>query len=139
MQPPARPETLAPQTAMTRRPVFLGLHRIALPVGAVVSFLHRVSGVLLVAALAPLALLFERSLASPEGFAALLDAREGAAVRIVLVLLAWALGHHVLAGVRHLLMDAGVGWRLAAARRSARLVIAAGVAIAALAALGPAW
>jgi len=33
--------------------------------------------------------------------------------------LLWALLHHTLAGIRHLLLDGGVGWRLAAARRSA--------------------
>lgn len=38
---------------MNRRPVYFELHRLALPVGAVASFLHRLSGVLLVLAATP--------------------------------------------------------------------------------------
>lgn len=120
---------------MNRRPVFLDLRRIPQPIGAVASFLHRVSGVLLVIALLPAALLFARSLASAEGFDALRSALDGGLVRLALVLLAWALAHHVFAGIRHLLMDAGRGWRLTDARRSAWTVLVCGLAVAALAAI----
>ena len=53
---------------MDRRPVYFELHRLALPAGAVASFLHRLSGVLLVLALPVLAEAFGRSLAGPAGF-----------------------------------------------------------------------
>ena len=46
--------------------------------------------------------------------------------------LLWALVHHVLAGVRHLLMDVGVGSELVRARASARMVLIAAPALALL-------
>ena len=44
--------------------------------------------------------------------------------------LVWALAHHVLAGVRHLLTDFNVGSPLHPARRSAWVVNVAGAAVA---------
>ena len=38
--------------------------------------------------------------------------------------------HHVLAGIRHLLMDVGIGGELERARASARLVLIAAPALA---------
>ena len=55
-----------------------------------------------------------------------------------MVLLGWALAHHVLAGIRHMLMDAGLGWRLADARRSAWAVVVGSLAIGAVAAIAAA-
>ena len=112
------------------RPVFFDLFRIQFPVGSIASFLHRVTGVLLLLALPFLVLLFERSLASPEHFATLAATLGSPLARLLLIVLAWALAHHIFARLRHLAMDAGVGWRLASARRSAALVIAAGVLVA---------
>lgn len=124
---------------MTPRPVFFDLRRIALPIGAVASFLHRVSGILLVLALPPAAIGFERSLSDAAAFESARAALGSWPGRLALVLLAWALAHHVLAGVRHLLMDTGVGTRLPAARRSAALCLAAGGIAAAVAALFAWW
>jgi len=53
----------------------------------------------------------------------------------VLLLLAWALAHHLFAGIRHLLMDLHWGVNLHAARRSALVVAVA----AGLVALFTAW
>ena len=39
--------------------------------------------------------------------------------KCVMVILVWALAHHVLAGIRHMLMDVAVGSPLRMARRSA--------------------
>lgn len=107
-----------------RRPVFLSLARIRFPVGAVASIGHRISGVLLVLAL-PLGLLaLERSLEDGSGF----DAFTGW-MRLPAGVLAWACAHHVFAGVRHLLMDAGVGASLPAGRASAYAALIAGAAV----------
>lgn len=46
-----------------------------------------------------------------------------------MLLVVWALAHHVLAGVRHLLSDFRIGSPLRAARRSAWLVNFGGVAL----------
>ncbi len=73
--------------------------------------------------------LLDLSLRDPQGYA---DAGRLVGllpVKASLVLLAWAISHHALAGVRHLLMDNDVGSSLAVARSSAWLVNAGAVAI----------
>ena len=50
------------------------------------------------------------------------------------MILVWALAHHMLAGVRHLLTDFNVGSPLRLARRSAWLVNMGGVTVALFAA-----
>jgi succinate dehydrogenase / fumarate reductase cytochrome b subunit len=105
------------------RPVFLDIARIRFPVGAVASMGHRVSGVLLALALPFAVLALQRSL-------------EGQAVyfagwmRLPAALLAWAAAHHLFAGIRHLLMEAGIGSSLPSARRSAYAALIAAAVIA---------
>ena len=121
------------QVAPFQRPRFLDLTRIRFPIGAVCSFGHRVSGIALAVAVPLLAALFARSLQGAEGYAEAARWLAPLPVRAALVLVVWAFAHHLLAGVRHLLMDIGVGSVLATARASAWLVNLAGLAIAALA------
>ncbi len=113
---------LAERADLRRRGAFFNLAKIGFPVGAVASFLHRVSGVLLLFGLPLLVYLFHCSLAGPTEFAALAMYARAPWVRVLALVPVWALSHHVLAGVRHLLMDGGVGWQLQVARRSAWLV-----------------
>ncbi|HEX7329560.1 MAG TPA: succinate dehydrogenase, cytochrome b556 subunit [Casimicrobiaceae bacterium] len=117
-------------TPTSRRPYFLDLFRIRFPVGAVCSFGHRVAGVILAVALPALVYLLDRSLAGPQQYAAVVAWLHSVSGKAMLVLLAWALGHHVLAGVRHMLKDVDVGSSLTVARRSAWLALAGGGAIA---------
>jgi succinate dehydrogenase / fumarate reductase cytochrome b subunit len=113
------------------RPVTLPLMRLRLPVTGWVSFLHRISGVLLFLCL-PLALYaLERSLAGPEAFDEIRRQMTQPAARVLLLLAVWALAHHLFAGIRHLLMDLHVGVSLAAARRSAWAAAAGGGLVAA--------
>jgi succinate dehydrogenase cytochrome b subunit len=121
-----------------RRIVYLNLAQIALPVGALASILHRVSGVLLAVATPVVAWLLSRSLRSPEGFAQVAAWLGLPVVKALAVIFVWALAHHVLAGVRHLLSDIDVGSRLWYARRSAYFVNVGGIVIA-LAAAGALW
>lgn len=118
------------------RPVFLDLRAIRMPPGAVASILHRISGLLLFLAIPGLLWVLERSLAGPEGYATVHEAFGSWPVRLALVLLLWGLTHHLLAGLRFLLMDLGAGHALAAARASARVVTAAGLLGLAVAAWG---
>ncbi len=115
-----------------RLPVFLNLAAIRFPIGAIASIAHRVAGVLLFIALPIVALLLDASLRSEAGFAAVRDLLSSPFRVVTAALLSWALVHHVLAGVRHLLMDVGVGSELARARTSARLVLVAASALALL-------
>jgi succinate dehydrogenase / fumarate reductase cytochrome b subunit len=124
--------------AALHRPVFLDLTRIQMPVGALTSIGHRISGVVLVASVPIAVYLLGLSLCDEAGFAqvAALSTRLG--VKAAVVIGVWALAHHVLGGVRHLLSDFDIGSSLRAARRSAWFVNLAGVAVALLAA-GVVW
>ncbi len=119
---------------MTRQrdtaPKFLNLFEIRFPVGAIASIGHRISGVLLILALPLAAQALERSLHSEAEFRALLAMRASPWASIATAVVAWAIAHHLLAGIRHLLMDLGVGHRLAAARASAWFVNVAALAVA---------
>ncbi len=106
-----------------RSPVFLNLAQIRFPVGAIASIAHRVAGVLLFIALPVIALTLDVSLRTEAGFASVRDLLSSPFWLMAGSVLLWALVHHVLAGVRHLLMDVGVGSGLKQARTSARLVL----------------
>jgi len=101
------------------RPIFLDLLRIRFPVGAWASILHRITGVILVLAIPTALALMVYSARSPSHF------RQAAAwlgngwVDLVLALVLGAVTHHLLAGLRVLFMDMGIGTDLPAARRTA--------------------
>lgn len=120
------------------RPVFLDLRRIRFPVGAVASILHRLSGVLLIVAVPGALGLAEYSSRSAVHFRWVADVLDtsGAAVAGAAVLA--ALAHHLLAGVRVMLIDVGVGVALTTARRSALASLVA-AAVAGVLALGLLW
>lgn len=117
-------------------PKFLNLFQIRFPIGAIASIGHRVSGVVLLILLPLLAIGLDESLGSAEDFDALRDYLSGPLTTLLLLIVVWAAAHHVLAGVRHLLMDIGIGSGLAEARTSAWSVIVAALLIALVAALG---
>ncbi|WP_295388176.1 succinate dehydrogenase, cytochrome b556 subunit [uncultured Thiodictyon sp.] len=109
------------------RPVFLDLWRIKLPATGFVSILHRVSGVLMVLAIPVGAVLFDQAVSGPQGFAAATALLHHWLARLVLVLLAWSVIHHLFAGIRYLLLDLRIGLDRAPARRSAWIVMVAAV------------
>jgi succinate dehydrogenase / fumarate reductase, cytochrome b subunit len=111
------------------------LARYRLPVPGVLSILHRISGALMFLLLPLLLWLFDLSLHSGPGFQQLHDAADGWVTKAALALLAWALLHHLAAGIRYLLLDLDLGMDRAAARRSAWIVLVVSVPLAALAAL----
>ena len=106
------------------RPVYLNLFAIRMPLPAVVSILHRASGALLFVIGIPLAICTVQSaLASPEAWAQMRVTLASPLAKLVVVVLAWAFIHHLLAGIRHLLMDAHIGVELSGARQSAALTL----------------
>jgi succinate dehydrogenase / fumarate reductase cytochrome b subunit len=115
-------------------PVFLNLAKIQMPVGALTSIAHRIAGVLLAVATPFCIWLLDLSLQGPEGYAKVVATMDGVLVKCALVVSTWALTHHLLAGIRHLLSDIDIGSQLRAARRSAWLVNLGGAGAALLAA-----
>lgn len=114
------------------RPVFLDLRRIRLPVTGLVSILHRISGVLLFASLPFVVYLFDLSLRSQQGFAQAAALLHHGFVKIWAFLLLWSLLHHLVAGIRYLLIDFDIGVRLPVARASARGAIVSALVLAVL-------
>lgn len=114
------------------RPVNLDLGTISLPVTAKASILHRISGVFLVAAVAALLYALDLSLAGEDGFARVSALLGSPLVRLVLWAVLAGLIYHAVAGVKHLLMDFGVGETLEGGITGARVTFAlAGVLIVA--------
>ena len=114
----------------SRRPVFLNLTQIQMPVGALTSIGHRVSGVVLAASVPVAIYLFALSLRDEAGFGQVMAMFGRFAFKAAAVIAVWALAHHVLGGVRHLLTDFDIGSPLRAARRSAWFVNLAGIGVA---------
>ncbi len=108
-----------------KRPVYLNLVKICLPVGGVLSILHRATGAFLVLLL-PFALyILDRSLQDPSAFTeitARLVSMEG---RIAILIMVWAFTQHFMSGIRHLLLDIGIGDSKSAAQLIAWLAFAA--------------
>ncbi len=119
-------------SASNQRPVYLNLMQIRLPVPGVMSIGHRISGVAMILSIPYFVYLFGLSLSGPEGFAAAQASMQGIPVRLLLFLLAWGLMHHLLAGIRYLLLDVDVGVEKEPARASAWAVMIAAPVITAL-------
>ncbi|SDZ92070.1 succinate dehydrogenase, cytochrome b556 subunit [Microbulbifer marinus] len=105
------------------RPVNLDISTIKLPAAALVSILHRVSGVVLFAVVALLLWMLDTSLESEQGFADVAAAFNSIPAKLILWASLAALIYHLFAGVRHLLMDLGIGESLEGGRRSAVTVL----------------
>jgi succinate dehydrogenase / fumarate reductase cytochrome b subunit len=115
-----------------KRPVYLNLLQIRLPIGGVVSIIHRVSGFLLVL-LIPVALCtLQTSLESPMRFEEVRAFLASGIGRIAMLLALWVLVQHLYSGIRHLFMDIDVGVERPTARRSAWLTLAASIVTVAL-------
>lgn len=117
----------------SQRPVNLELTKFSFPLAAIVSILHRISGIFLFAGTAVLLWLLDASLASEERFLALQETLTQPLWQIVIWTVLAALAYHVVAGVRHLLMDVGIGDSLKGGRRSALLTLVLAVMLMILA------
>lgn len=92
-----------------KRPVNLDIGTIRLPITSYVSILHRVSGVILFFALAIFLWMLEGSLASEQSFNELGAMLANPNCQFIIWGSLAALAYHAIAGIRHLIMDFGVG------------------------------
>ncbi len=93
-----------------------------MPVTALASIAHRLAGLLLALLIPAMLYLLDLSLRGQVGFNQAIHWLRLDPVRLLLFIPIWALGHHLLAGLRYLLIDIGIGIELDTARYSARLV-----------------
>jgi len=106
-----------------QRPKNLNLLTIRLPVPALVSIMHRVSGALLFLSLPLWLLLIGFTLSGKAYFQLARFWLAMPVVKLILMLFAWAFFHHTCAGIRHLALDAHFGLRLRYARASSMMVL----------------
>ena len=117
----------------SQRPVNLDLRTIKLPITAYTSILHRISGVILFVGLAVLLYALDKSLASEEGFEQVKACMTSPLAKLVIWGLLSALLYHLVAGVRHLIMDMGIGETLEGGKLGSKIVIVISVVMIVLA------
>jgi succinate dehydrogenase / fumarate reductase, cytochrome b subunit len=106
-----------------QRPVHLNLFTIRFPITAIVSILHRLSGCFLFLLIPIFWGLWALSLKDVENFSRVKMWLDKPMIKFCLLPIAFALFHHFLAGVRHLIMDLGQAESLRAARVTAYAVL----------------
>lgn len=106
-----------------KRPMNLALGSMKYPPMAIASILHRISGLVLFL-LMPIMLYFlSLSLGSQTTFEELQRRLLHPCHKALLWAFSTAFIYHIFAGIRHLLMDMGIGEHLETGRRSALVVI----------------
>lgn len=115
-----------------QRPVNIDLTTIKMHPAANVSILHRISGVIMVFAIGILLWTLSLSLSSAEEFNQVKECLDGIFFKLIILGCLSALTFHVLAGVRHLLMDLGHFEELVSGNVTAKLVMVLWLVITAL-------
>jgi len=95
----------------------------SLPLPGITSLLHRISGVLLFAGVAVLLYMLQSSLVSEEGFNGVKECLQAPIAKLIVWAVVSALLYHFVAGVKHLLMDTGVGETLEGAKAGATITL----------------
>ena len=109
----------------SRRPVNLEISTIHFPLPAIMSILHRISGIIAFVGMGFLLYGLDQSLSGPAGFIAMADLMTHPLAKLVLWGVLSALAYHLVAGIRHLIMDMGVGETLEGGRLGARMTLGA--------------
>jgi succinate dehydrogenase / fumarate reductase cytochrome b subunit len=107
-----------------KRPVNLDIGTMRLPITAWASIAHRASGVFIFAGMALLLWGLDSSLRSPEGFAAVQGWLANPLVKLVVWAVVAGLIYHATAGLKHLVMDMGIGETMEGGVLGAQIVFA---------------
>ncbi len=107
------------------RPVFINLMQIRLPVSALISITHRLSGIYIFFITLPLALyLLYFSTKSYNDFILIQETLSNPNIISTFVTFSFLVyAYHILTGVRHLLQDIHIGESFSASKKSAYLVL----------------
>ena len=108
---------------MNNRPVNLDLRTIKMPLTAILSIIHRISGVILFIGMPILLWMLGKSLNSENDFLYLTSLLENILIKLIFIGILAALIYHVIAGVKHLFMDIGIGESEQGAKIATRLVL----------------
>jgi succinate dehydrogenase / fumarate reductase cytochrome b subunit len=124
---------------MSIKPVYINLFKIKLPISALLSISHRVSGMLIFFMVLPFsAYLFNILLASQDSFGLFIETYNSSIfLRTFVLFNVLIFEYHVIAGIRHMLMDFHiVSETLSASSNSALTALVTFAAIALLTILG---
>lgn len=116
-------------TVARKRPKYLNLLKIRLPVAGIISIMHRVSGAVLFLLIPLLLYLFQMSLQSGMTFMEFQEIVRRPLVKLILLGLLWGYLHHLFAGLRHLFLDLHIGISLETARLTSIVVLVAGIVL----------
>ena len=106
-----------------KRPVFLNLFQIHLPVTALVSILHRVSGVGIILGLPVMLYIMYATLAGHAEYILMSSLASSFLGKITLLLIVIGSMYHMLAGARHSYDDFTGSHALSTAQRSAKVLL----------------
>ncbi len=115
------------------RPVFLNLTQIRFPITALTSIVHRLSGLLLFILIPFMLWALERSLATPEGFHCVGHFFASPVMKFFGWVFLSALAYHLVAGIRHLFMDSGIGESKQGGRAGSIIIIIVSIVLIVLA------
>mgnify|MGYP001315193059 FL=1 len=116
-----------------KRPINLDITTIKFPLAAIASILHRITGVILFLGMSILLYLLQLSLKSEAGFTSALELSDRIYVKFVIWALIICIAYHLIAGLKHLLLDLGLGETKVAAEHGARILLSSLVLISVLA------
>ena len=116
--------------------LFTDVRTYRLPLAALVSILHRLSGFLMFALLPLIIWLFDKSISSEISFGQFSAAFSAGLwifpawfVKLVVLALIWSYLHHLFAGVRHLYLDVSHHTTKEFGRQSAAVVLVAAIVL----------
>ena len=117
----------------SKRPVNLDLGKFHFPLPAITSILHRISGIIIFVGVAFLMYGLDLSLSGEDGFNRVNELLDSFLAKLIIWGILSALLYHLVAGIKHLLMDAGIGEELESGRLAAKATIVVSVVLIVLA------
>ncbi|MFK7913364.1 MAG: succinate dehydrogenase, cytochrome b556 subunit [Pseudomonadales bacterium] len=114
----------------SNRPVYLNLLQFSWPFAALASITHRITGAVLFFALLGLLYALDLGLSSPTGFAEAKALLAMPLSKFMLWLVLAAITYHLVAGIKHMLLDFHIGDTVAAAKLGSVAVFAISAVIA---------
>lgn len=111
------------------RPVNLDLTKFKFPLPALTSIAHRITGVALFVGMIFLLCMLDLSLSGEEGFAEARECMDSFLGWLITWGLVSSLLYHLVAGIKHLVMDFGIGETLEGGVLGAKITIAVSAAL----------
>ena len=108
---------------MDKQPKNMNLFTIRFPIPAIVSIMHRMSGVVIFLLMPFITIGFSITLISSYGFANIVSIFDLWPIKFLSALLVWGIFHHFIAGCRHLLLDMQIGNDLIVASFTSKTVL----------------